>query len=49
LLGLLGIVIQDLNVLIGISCAAINVIGVGGNSCFAPLVAIGCVPVDLSL
>ncbi|ESK88490.1 hydrophobin 1 [Moniliophthora roreri MCA 2997] len=60
LLGLLGILIQDMNVLVGISCTAISVIGIGGNSCtvhplccenndFTPLIAIGCVPVDLSL
>jgi hypothetical protein len=33
LLGLLGVVVQDLNVLVGITCTPITVIGAGGNSC----------------
>ena len=34
LLGLLGIVVQDVNVLIGVTCSPITVIGVGtGSSC----------------
>ncbi|KAK7692065.1 sc3 hydrophobin [Cerrena zonata] len=60
LLGLLGIVLQDLNVLLGINCSPISVIGIGGNSCSANpvccddnsvggLISIGCVPVDLGL
>ena len=32
LLGLLGIVLEDLNVLLGINCSPISVIGLGGNS-----------------
>lgn len=32
LLGLLGIVLQDLNVLVGLSCSPLSVIGIGGNS-----------------
>lgn len=32
LLSLLGIVVQDLNVLIGVTCSPITVIGVGGGS-----------------
>ncbi|KAL1947076.1 hypothetical protein VTO73DRAFT_14037 [Trametes versicolor] len=59
LLGLLGIVVQDLNVLLGVTCSPITVIGVGaGGSCSAEavccddnshggLVSIGCVPVTL--
>ncbi|KAF5362900.1 hypothetical protein D9758_007103 [Tetrapyrgos nigripes] len=59
-LGLLGVVLQDVTVLVGLDCDPISVIGVGGDSCnaspvccednsFHGLVAIGCVPVDLSL
>ncbi|KAI0363042.1 hydrophobin-251 [Pilatotrama ljubarskyi] len=59
LLGLLGIVIQDVDVLLGVNCSPITVIGVGtGSSCSATtvccddnshggLVSIGCVPVNL--
>ncbi|KAI0355220.1 hydrophobin 1 [Trametes cingulata] len=59
LLGLLGIVVQDVNVLLGVTCSPITVIGVGsGGSCDAQavccqdnshggLVSIGCVPVTL--
>ncbi|TFK43804.1 fungal hydrophobin-domain-containing protein [Crucibulum laeve] len=57
---LLGIVIQDLNIDVGLTCSPISVIGLGSNSCtaqavccednsFKGLVAIGCTPVDLSL
>ena len=36
LLGLLGIVLSDLNVLLGIDCSPISVIGVGsGSACNA--------------
>ena len=39
LLGLLGIVVQDANVLIGVNCSPITVIGVGsGSSCSAEVV-----------
>ncbi|KAI0355222.1 fungal hydrophobin [Trametes cingulata] len=59
LLGLLGVVVQDVNVLLGLNCSPITVIGVGtGSSCSAntvccqdnshgSLVSIGCVPVTL--
>ncbi|KAI8974198.1 hydrophobin, partial [Trametes punicea] len=59
LLGLLGIVLQDVNVLLGLDCSPITVIGVGtGDACSAntvccednshgSLVSIGCVPVSL--
>ncbi|TFK31007.1 hydrophobin [Crucibulum laeve] len=60
LLGLLGVVVQDLNVIVGITCTPITVIGVGGDSCtsqavccednsFHGVVAVGCTPVNLSL
>ncbi|KAF8649124.1 hypothetical protein AX16_006005 [Volvariella volvacea WC 439] len=60
LLGLLGIVVQDVNVPIGITCSPISVIGIGGNSCtaqpvccqnntFNGVVAIGCTPINISL
>ncbi|RPD65507.1 fungal hydrophobin [Lentinus tigrinus ALCF2SS1-7] len=59
ILGLLGIILQDLNVLVGLDCSPITVIGVGtGNTCNAQtvccennnvggLISIGCVPVTL--
>ncbi|KAK7460567.1 hypothetical protein VKT23_009288 [Stygiomarasmius scandens] len=60
LLGLLGIVVQDLNVLVGLDCNPIGVIGIGGNSCtaqpvccennnFNGIVSLGCTPVNLNL
>ncbi|EJC98287.1 hydrophobin-315, partial [Fomitiporia mediterranea MF3/22] len=60
LLGLLGVVVQGVDVLVGITCSPISVIGVGGNSCnaqpvccennsFNGLIAIGCVPVNINL
>ncbi|KAH8118792.1 fungal hydrophobin-domain-containing protein [Phellopilus nigrolimitatus] len=60
LLGLLGIVLDDLNVLLGVTCSPISVIGIGGNSCtaapvccennnFNGLISIGCVPIILGL
>ncbi|KAF9556927.1 fungal hydrophobin, partial [Agrocybe pediades] len=60
LLGLLGIVVQDVTAVVGVTCSPISVIGIGGNSCtaqpvcctnnsFHGLVALGCNPVDLSL
>ncbi|KAI0746781.1 fungal hydrophobin-domain-containing protein [Daedaleopsis nitida] len=59
ILGLLGVVLQDLNVLLGLNCNPINVIGVGsGNQCEAVtvccennavggLISIGCLPIIL--
>ena len=39
LLGLLGIVLQDTNLLIGMDCSPITVVGVGsGNACSANVV-----------
>ncbi|KAI0682235.1 fungal hydrophobin-domain-containing protein [Earliella scabrosa] len=56
LLGLLGVVVQDVTAAIGLGCSPISVIGVGGGSCNANavccqnnnvggLISIGCVPV----
>ncbi|KAF9440108.1 fungal hydrophobin [Macrolepiota fuliginosa MF-IS2] len=60
LLGLLGVVVQDVTALVGITCTPITVIGAGGNSCsaqpvccennsFNGIIAIGCSPVNLNL
>ncbi|TFK37870.1 hydrophobin-251 [Crucibulum laeve] len=60
LLALLGIVVQDSNILVGVTCTPITIIGVGAGSCNAlPLccadnsyngiVAVGCDFVNLSL
>ncbi|KAJ4474838.1 fungal hydrophobin [Lentinula aciculospora] len=57
ILGLLGIVVQDINVLLGITCSPVTIIG-GVSTCDAQavccednswggLVSIGCVPVTL--
>ncbi|EIW55701.1 fungal hydrophobin [Trametes versicolor FP-101664 SS1] len=58
LLGLLGVVVQGVDVLLGLDCSPISVIGVGGGECNANavccqnnavggLISIGCVPVIL--
>ncbi|KAJ8487052.1 hypothetical protein ONZ51_g4461 [Trametes cubensis] len=58
LLGLLGIVVQGVDVLLGLDCSPISVIGVGGGNCntnvvccqnnnVGGLISIGCVPVIL--
>ncbi|KAF5310400.1 hypothetical protein D9758_016957 [Tetrapyrgos nigripes] len=60
LLRLLGIVVQDPNLPVGVTCSPISVIGVGGNSCsaqpvccqnnsFNGIVALGCTPINLNL
>ncbi|RXW17268.1 hypothetical protein EST38_g8587 [Candolleomyces aberdarensis] len=59
LLGLLGVVVQDANVPVGVTCSPISVIGVPGNSCnaqtvccedntFNGVVAIGCTPININ-
>ncbi|KAJ3876757.1 hydrophobin 2 [Lentinula edodes] len=57
ILGLLGIVLQDLDVLVGLDCSPITVIGLGSSSCSAQavccednsssLISIGCLPITL--
>ncbi|KAL1751557.1 SC3 hydrophobin [Schizophyllum commune] len=58
LLGLLGIVLQDLSVIVGLGCTPITVIGAGGNGCsaqtvccennqFNGLINIGCTPINI--
>ncbi|KAJ3714373.1 hydrophobin 2 [Lentinula raphanica] len=58
ILSLLGIVVQDVTALVGLTCSPITVIGVGSNGCSAQavccddnshggLISIGCVPVSL--
>ncbi|KZT30289.1 hydrophobin [Neolentinus lepideus HHB14362 ss-1] len=59
LLGLLGIVVQDVTASVGLQCTPISVIGAGsGASCsaqpvccennsYGSLISIGCVPVSL--
>ncbi|KAL0945827.1 hypothetical protein HGRIS_012111 [Hohenbuehelia grisea] len=58
ILGLLGVVIKDLTVLIGVTCSPLTVIGAGSNSCshqpvcctnnsFNGVIATGCSPINL--
>ncbi|KAF5356489.1 hypothetical protein D9757_004555 [Collybiopsis confluens] len=58
IIALLGIVVQDLTAVVGLTCSPITVIGVGGSGCSAQavccednshggLISIGCVPVQL--
>ncbi|KAI0753527.1 hydrophobin, partial [Daedaleopsis nitida] len=59
ILGVLGIVVQDVNALVGLQCSPINVVGVAsGNTCDANtvccennavggLLSVGCLPVTL--
>ncbi|KAI0946550.1 hypothetical protein AcW1_009986 [Taiwanofungus camphoratus] len=57
LLGLLGIVLSDLNVLVGIDCLPITVLGTGGacaaetlccnDTSVGNLISIGCLPIIL--
>ncbi|EMD31832.1 hypothetical protein CERSUDRAFT_88700 [Gelatoporia subvermispora B] len=58
LLGLLGIVVEGVDVLLGVNCSPISVIGVGGGNCnsnvvccqdnaVGGLISIGCIPIIL--
>ncbi|EIN06929.1 fungal hydrophobin, partial [Punctularia strigosozonata HHB-11173 SS5] len=59
LLGLLGIVVEAVDGLIGISCSPISIVGLGsGSACnaspvccenntFTGLIVIGCVPINI--
>ncbi|OJT07160.1 Fruiting body protein SC3 [Trametes pubescens] len=58
ILGLLGLVVQGVDVLLGLGCSPISVIGVGGGECdsnvvccednaVGGLISIGCLPVSL--
>ncbi|CAA7267820.1 unnamed protein product [Cyclocybe aegerita] len=60
LLGLLGVVINEVTALVGITCSPLSVIGIGGNSCtaqpvccehntFNGIIAIGCTPININL
>ncbi|KAF5350887.1 hypothetical protein D9758_010489 [Tetrapyrgos nigripes] len=60
LLGLLGVVLQGVEGLVGITCSPINILGIGQNECasqpvccennnFSGIIAIGCVPINISL
>ncbi|KDR84005.1 hypothetical protein GALMADRAFT_54476 [Galerina marginata CBS 339.88] len=60
IIALLGITVQDVTALVGLTCSPISVIGVGGNSCtaqpvccennsFKGVIAIGCTPVNINL
>ncbi|KAG7442220.1 fungal hydrophobin [Guyanagaster necrorhizus] len=60
LLGLPSIVLQDLDVNVGVTCSPITVIGLGGNSCteqtvccdndsFNGVIALGCTPINVVL
>ncbi|PBK62624.1 fungal hydrophobin [Armillaria solidipes] len=61
ILGLLGVVLQDLEALVGITCSPISIVGVGQgaqcanqavccqNNTFNGLIAIGCVPIIIQL
>ncbi|PPQ68718.1 hypothetical protein CVT26_003624 [Gymnopilus dilepis] len=60
LLGLLGIVVQGVTAMVGVTCSPVTVIGTGGTSCseqpvcctnnsFNGLVALGCSPLNANL
>ncbi|TEB20983.1 fungal hydrophobin [Coprinellus micaceus] len=60
LLGLLGIAVGDVDLLVGLTCSPISIIGLPGNSCsaqpvcctnnnFNGVVALGCSPINLNL
>ncbi|KAK1224772.1 hypothetical protein PQX77_012319 [Marasmius sp. AFHP31] len=58
LIGLLGIVLQDVNVLVGLNCSPITVVGGGNGACSSTtvycednshdnVISIGCLPITL--
>ncbi|KAJ3560046.1 hypothetical protein NP233_g383 [Leucocoprinus birnbaumii] len=58
--GLLGIVLDPIEGLIGLGCSPLNILGIGGNSCsaqpvcctgntFGGLISLGCNPINLNL
>ncbi|RDX51667.1 fungal hydrophobin [Lentinus brumalis] len=58
LLGLLGVVVQGVDVLVGLTCSPISVVGVGSSSCSSNvvccennnvggLISVGCLPIIL--
>ncbi|KAK0470645.1 hydrophobin 2 [Armillaria novae-zelandiae] len=60
LLGLLNVVLSDVTALVGITCTPITIVGLNSNSCnqqtvccqnntFNGIIAIGCVPINISL
>ncbi|KAF9468407.1 fungal hydrophobin-domain-containing protein [Collybia nuda] len=60
LLGLLGVLVQDLTVAVGITCSPIDIVGLGSGACtaqpvcctdndFHGIIAIGCTPVNVGL
>ncbi|KAF8906983.1 hydrophobin, partial [Gymnopilus junonius] len=60
LLSGLGIVIDDIEALVGITCTPISILGLGQGSCseqpvccdndsFNGIIAIGCVPININL
>ncbi|KAK7692066.1 hypothetical protein QCA50_005471 [Cerrena zonata] len=60
ILGLLNIVVTDLDILLGVKCNPLSVIGIGGNTCEAHpvccennavggLISIGCIPINIIL
>ncbi|KAI5121527.1 hypothetical protein M0805_002587 [Coniferiporia weirii] len=60
LLALLGIVLEDLDVNVGLTCSPLSIIGIGGDTCdaspvccenntFNGIIAIGCSPININL
>ncbi|KAF8871131.1 fungal hydrophobin-domain-containing protein [Infundibulicybe gibba] len=60
LLGLLGVVLDDVTALVGVTCTPITIVGITGGACsaqpvcctnnnFHGLIAIGCVPINIGL
>ncbi|KJA29738.1 hypothetical protein HYPSUDRAFT_31724 [Hypholoma sublateritium FD-334 SS-4] len=59
-LGLLGVVVQDVTALVGLTCTPVTIIGVSGTSCsaqpvcctdnsFNGVIALGCTPININL